>query len=187
MNPTLIPAVASLESRVNRISSLVDFDSVGSIISQLRLFGGVTDSQRESILRRIQTWKLRAGEIVFRKGDEPMHIYIVKSGKIDLQITENEVVIHKHQLQTGECFGESSLMSMHKHTATATAAVDSEIMMLSRKALIDLKHEDIELFALLMMNLARELARRLYITDQMLLDATAGRTSVPVVSSRRTS
>jgi hypothetical protein len=42
-----------------------------------------------------------------------------------------------------------------------------------------LKHEDTELFALLILNLARELARRLYITDQMLLDATARRTSAP--------
>ena len=102
-----------------------------------------------------------------------MHIYIVKSGKIDLQLAENGVIIHKHDLQVGECFGEASLMSMHKHTSTAIAAVDGEIMVLSRKALIDLKHEDVALFAMLMMNLARELARRLYITDRMLIDATA--------------
>ncbi len=118
-------------------------------------------------------WVLRAGEVVFSKGDEPMHIHIVKSGKIDLQLAENAVVIHKHALGVGECFGEASLMSMHRHTSTATAAVDSEILVLSRKALIDLRHADVELFALLMMNLARELARRLYITDQMLLEATA--------------
>lgn len=102
-----------------------------------------------------------------------MHIYVVKSGKIDLQLTQDAVLIHKHELQVGECFGEASLMSMHKHTATAIAAEDSEIMVLSRRALIDLKNEDIELFALLMMNLARELARRLYLTDQMLLTAMA--------------
>ena len=125
----------------------------------------------------MELWTFGVGEVVFKKGDEPLHLYIVKSGKIDLQITENDVVVHKHGLQVGECFGESSLMSMHKHTATATAAVESEIMVLSRNALIGLKHEDLELFALLMMNLARELARRLYITDQMLLEATAARTA----------
>ena len=64
-------------------------------------------------------------------------------------------------------------MSMHQHTTTAIAAVDSEVMVLSRNALIGLEHEDIHLFALLMMNLARELARRLYLTDQMLIEAKA--------------
>lgn len=165
----------SVGSRVHLISPLSNFDSVSSIISQLRLFGGVTEAQLETIFRRMELWTIRSGEVVFKKGDEPFHIYIVKSGKIDLQITQSDVVIHKHQLQVGECFGESSLMSMHKHTATAVAAVNSEVMVLSRKALIELKHEDVELFALLMMNLARELARRLYITDQLLLDATVRR------------
>ena len=169
----------SLFSAVQRNSPLTDFDSVRSIISQLRLFGGVTDAQLDAILRRLELWILREGDVVFRKGDEPLHIYIVKSGKIDLQLAEKDVIIHKHALQVGECFGEASLMSMHKHTSTASAALDSEIMVLSRKALIDLKHDDVELFALLMMNLARELARRLYITDRMLLDATARRCSGP--------
>ena len=133
----------------------------------------MTDAQLAAIFRSLELWILRPGEVVFRKGEEPMHIHIVKSGKIDLQLAEGGVIIHKHALQVGECFGEASLMSMHRHTSTATAAEDSEIMVLSRKALIALKHADVELFALLMMNLARELARRLYITDQMLLEATA--------------
>jgi CRP-like cAMP-binding protein len=162
---------------VHQSIPLTDFDSVISIISQLRIFGGVTEAQRETIFRKLELWLVPAGEIVFQKGDEPLHIYIVKSGKIDLQITENEVVIHKHELHVGECFGEASLMSMHKHTSTAVAAADTEVIVLSRKALIALKHEDVELFALLMMNLARELARRLYITDQMLLEATARKSS----------
>ncbi len=156
-------------------SPLTDFDSVHAVISQLRIFGGVTERQWAELFRHLEMWKVPAGEVIFQKGDEPLHIHIVKSGKIDLQIREEEVVIHKHELHVGECFGEASLMSMHKHTATAVAAVDSEIIVLSRRALITLNKEDVKLFALLMMNLARELARRLYITDQMLLEATARR------------
>ena len=163
---------------MHRTAPLNNFDSIGSIITHLRIFGGVTDAQLPKIYRQLELWILQPDEVVFNKGDEPMHIYIVKSGKINLQLIENHVIIHKHELQLGECFGEASLMSMHKHTATAIAAVDSEVMVLSRKGLLALKHEDIALFALLMMNIARELARRLYITDQMLLDATSGSSSV---------
>ena len=127
------------------------------------------DAQRETIFRQLELWPLEKGDFVFQKGDEPSDIYIVTSGKIDLQLTENDVLIHKHELNVGECFGEASFMSMHRHTTTAVATEKSEIIVLSRHALLQLKHEDIELFALLMMNLARELARRLYLTDQMLL------------------
>jgi CRP-like cAMP-binding protein len=156
-------------------AQLTNFDSVSSILEQLRIFGGATDAQLATIFRHLELWTLHAGETVFCKGDDPMHIYIVKSGKIDLQLTESDVIIHKHALQVGECFGEASLMSMHKHTSTAVAAENSELIVLSRNALICLKRQDLELFALLMMNLARELARRLYITDRMLLAATSSR------------
>ena len=157
---------------MSRTVPLTDFDCVSQIISQLRIFGGVTDEQRATMFRRLELWTLSKGEYVFHKGEEPCAIYIVKSGWIDLQITENNVTIHKHQLCVGECFGEASFMSMHRHTSTAVAGVNSEVIVLTRSALIQLKREDMELFALLMMNLARELARRLYITDQMLLAAT---------------
>lgn len=156
-----------------RTAQLTDFESVSAIISQLRIFGGVTDAQRETVFRRLELWKVEEGDAIFQKGDEPCAIYIVKSGQIDIQITDGDVIITKHELHCGECCGESSLMSMHCHTATARAATDSEVMVLSKRALIQLKHEDIDLFALLMMNLAREIARRLHFTDQLLLEATA--------------
>jgi len=155
---------------MNRTVALTDFESVNSIISQLRIFGGMTDAQRNTIFQVLELLPLERGDFVFHKGDDPSAIYIVKSGGIDLQLTENEVIIHKHELKVGECFGEASFMSMHKHTTNAVATVRSEIIVLSRHGLIQLKHDDIELFALVMMNLARELARRLYLTDQMLLD-----------------
>lgn len=155
---------------------------VTSIIADLRIFGGLTEAQLGTLFQCLELWRFGDGEIIFRKGDEPLHIYVVKSGKIDLQIEDGDVVIHKHELHVGECFGEASLMSMHKHTSTAVAAVRSELIVLSRKALIGLQERDIYLFALLMMNLARELARRLYLTDQMLLGATA-RMPKPGISS----
>ena len=137
----------------------------------------MTEAQLATIFRRLELWILRPGEVVFEKGDEPRYVYIVKSGRLDLHLTEHSMIVHKHDLEAGECCGEASLMSMHKHTATAIAAVDSEVMVLSRNALIGLKHEDLPLFALLMMNLARELARRLHLTDHLLIAETAKHSS----------
>jgi len=79
------------------------------------------------------------------------------------------VILHKKELGIGECFGEASLMSMHPHTASAVATEDTEIIVLSRHALNQLRHENPALFSLLLMNIARELARRLKTTDDILL------------------
>ena len=156
-------------TNMNLFTPLKDADSVLSILSQISIFGGVTESQSKEIFRRLETGYFKKGDCIFKKGDEPTHIYIVKKGMVDLRITDNEVVIHKKELGVGECFGEASLMSMHSHTATAVAAEDSEIIVLSRHALNLLRREDPSLFSLLLINIARELARRLKITDDILL------------------
>jgi len=55
------------------------------------------------------------------------------------------------------------------HAATAIAREDSDVIVLSKRALLRLQKEDAALFSLLMMNIARELARRLRLTDDILL------------------
>ena len=154
---------------MNSFTPLKDAESVLSILSKISIFGGITEEQRQEVFSRLETGFFRKGSCIFKKGDEPTHIYIVKKGRVDLRITDQEVVLHKKELGVGECFGEASLMSMHAHTATAVAAEDTEIIVLSRHALNQLRHEDPALFSLLLINIARELARRLKTTDDILL------------------
>jgi len=148
---------------------LADIESVLPILSEIAIFGGFLDRQLSEIFKYLEEALFKAGEYVFQKGDEPSHIYIVKKGRIDLLITKQKVILKKKILGVGDCFGEASLMAMHKHTATAVALEDSEVMVLSRRALMHLQKQDSKLFALLMMNIARELARRLELTDEILL------------------
>jgi CRP-like cAMP-binding protein len=148
---------------------LEDIESVVPILSEIAIWGGVTEVQCDKIFKRLETGIFREGENIFQKGDEPSHIYIVRKGKIGLMIIDQQINFLKKTLVTGESFGVASLMAMRKHTSTALALEDSEVLVLSREALWQLKHEDIELFALLMMNIARELARRLKLTDDILL------------------
>ncbi len=148
---------------------LTNVESVLSILSQISLFGGTTDHQLKSILKRLECGTVKKGEYVFKKGDDPFYIYIVSRGRLNLLLNGGDVDVEVHELGVGESFGEASLMSMQEHTATVVAKEDSEIIVLSRRTLNQLRHEDIELFALLMMNIARDLARRLHLTDGILL------------------
>jgi CRP/FNR family transcriptional regulator, cyclic AMP receptor protein len=148
---------------------LEDVESVLPILSEIAIFGGFSDRQLSEIFKYLEESIFEPGEYIFRQGDEPSYIYIVKKGKIDLLITKQKVILKKKTLAVGDCFGEASLMAMHHHTATAVAREDSEVMVLSRQALLLLKKQDSNLFSLLMMNIARELARRLELTDEILL------------------
>ncbi len=135
------------------------------------MFGGIDVPQQNEIFSRLEIGTFKRGETIFQEGDEPSHIYIVKSGLIALFISDNEVKIEKKRLSKGECFGHVALMSINKHSISAVAVVDSEIIVFSKHLLNQLHREDSRLFSLLILNLARELARRLQFTDGLLLKA----------------
>ena len=157
---------------MNRFLPLENPAEVISILSRISIFGGITEAQQSEVFGRLETGSIKKGQFVFQKGDEPSHIYIVKSGCIELFIPDQEANIRKKRLGVGECFGQVAVMSIHQHTVSAVAIEDAEFIVLSKHALHQLHHEDVGLFALLMMNIARELARRLQFMDTLLLDST---------------
>jgi CRP/FNR family transcriptional regulator, cyclic AMP receptor protein len=148
---------------------LADLDSVRSILSKIAIWGGMSEEQQSRIFKRLEVGTFAKDEYIFRKGDQPSHIYIVKEGKVSIFISDLETIVKKEILSTGGCFGVAALMAMETHMGTAIAIEESQIMALSRQSLLALRHEDIHLFALLMMNTAREIARRLRLTDDILL------------------
>lgn len=161
----------SLPRTVISFSPLTNAGDVLPILSRIGIFGGATEFQQEEIFRWLEVGIVHEGQYIFQKGEEPSHIYIVKRGEIELLIPGADVTIQKKRLGVGECFGQVALMSMNRHAISAVASENSEVIVLSRRSLHQLRHEDIELFALLIMNIARELARRLTYTDEMLLNS----------------
>ena len=140
-----------------------------SILSKISFLGGISDAQRNEIFRFLEIGVFRKGEYISRKGEPPSHIYIIKKGKVDLLITDNEVAVKKREFNVGDCFGEAAMLSMINNTASFVAAEDSELIVFSRRALNQLRREDLDAFCILIMNLARELARKLQFTDEILL------------------
>ncbi|WP_028893865.1 hypothetical protein [Syntrophorhabdus aromaticivorans] len=56
---------------------LKDIDSVIAILSRISVWGGFTSEQQAKIYNRLEVGTFKKGEYVFRKGDQPTHIYIV--------------------------------------------------------------------------------------------------------------
>ncbi|MHC5068310.1 MAG: cyclic nucleotide-binding domain-containing protein [Planctomycetota bacterium] len=154
---------------MSHYAPLVHVEDVLPILSRIAIFGGLSETHLYEVFRRLEHTGLTAGEVVFRRGDHPSHIYVVLRGRVDLLISENGVTMQKARLEVGDCFGECALIAIRAHTATAVAIEASELLVLSQRALLLLQKEDLGLFALLMMNLARELARRLESTDEALV------------------
>lgn len=148
---------------------LKDAESVVAILSQISFLGGISNTQREEIFQLFEVGHFSKGEYISRKGEAATHIYIIEKGKVDLLVGDHDVTVKKREFNVGDCFGEAAMLSMINNTASFVAAEDCDLIVLSRRSLNQLRREDAAAFSILILNLARELARKLQYTDEMLL------------------
>jgi CRP/FNR family cyclic AMP-dependent transcriptional regulator len=109
------------------------------------------------------------GEFIFRQGDAPSHIRIIRSGRVHIVENVEGTPMELFEFKTGDCFGETSVLAIQQHTASALAVEDTELLVIPRDKLFHLYHSDPQLFGMLMMNIAREACRRLSKTEDTML------------------
>jgi CRP/FNR family transcriptional regulator, cyclic AMP receptor protein len=148
---------------------LDDVKSVLPILSRISFLGGLTEEQRTVVFRHFEIAVYDGDEVVARHGEEPSHIYIIKRGRIELRLADADHTVRKREFQVGDCFGEAAMLALVNNTASFIALEPSELIVLSRRALNELRTEAPEVFCQLILNLARDLARKLQYTDEMLL------------------
>jgi CRP-like cAMP-binding protein len=148
---------------------LLDVEKVLPILNRISLFGGLDDAQLYAVFRILETEHYRKGEFVFRQGDAPDHIRIIRSGRVriveEIEGTPMELV----EFGAGECFGETSVIAIQPHSASALVLEDCDLLVMPREKLFQFHHTDPKLFGMLMLNIAREACRRLKNTENTML------------------
>lgn len=148
---------------------LEDTGSVKAILARISFLGGLSEDQLTTIFGLLECARFDKGELIARREEEPTHIFIIASGKVDLIIEDGDRTVPKRSFEVGDCFGEAAVLSLVNNTASFVAAEDSSLIAFSRKSLNRLRREDSDLFCRLILNLARDLARKLQFTDEILL------------------
>ncbi|MFV2067503.1 MAG: Crp/Fnr family transcriptional regulator [Pirellulales bacterium] len=157
----------------------VDLDKVAALLHKIAIFGGLTTEQKNRLIKELRSVSYAAGERIFGEGGAPSHIYIVERGRVTIVMDIERKALVLAEFTAGHCFGETSVIGILPHAATAVAAEETDLLVLPREALLHLYDEDPRLFGMLVLNIAREACRRLYRTDAALLDyASEGASAV---------
>jgi len=147
----------------------LEIEDVLPILNKISIFAGLSDKQLCTLFRLLEKTSYKKGEKVFEQGSQPSHIYIIRSGSVKLVINEKSDLLELIVFEQGHCFGETSVIGIQPHAATAIAVEDTELIVLSRNTLLSLLKTDLDLFSILILNIAREACRRLHKTDEILL------------------
>jgi CRP-like cAMP-binding protein len=155
---------------IHRASSpLLNVEDVLPVLNQITIFGSLTESELYSLFRLLERVSYRSGEYVFQQGEEPSQIYIILSGKVKIVAEEEDTTLELVEFGVGQCFGETSVIAIQPHAASALAAENTELIVLTRETLLSIFDSNPELFGKLVLNIAREACRRLHNTDETIL------------------
>ncbi len=143
-------------------------------LRQLALFGAMADSALEHLAQSLSVSEPGPGDILFREGDVADDMFVVLSGEIEVlkrsrQGSESRVAM----LGPGDWFGEMSIVDVQPRSATVRAVAPSRLLRIGSSDLDSLYRHDVKAYALIVLNLARELSRRLRVADGILADFIA--------------
>lgn len=155
------------------VKSQVESRSILSILDDIPIFGGLDGVQLQKVTERLEQVHYNPGEVIFHEGDSASNIYVVLNGRVRLAFDMNGRMLNKAELTAGTCFGETSVIGIQPHSATTVALEPTDLLILSGGTLADLFENDKELFAMLLLNIARESCRRLYLTNKQLTEYLA--------------
>ena len=138
------------------------------ILHIVTIFAGFTDLELGRLCGKCSVVSFPANEEFIEEGCEAQDIYIILRGSVKIVLNLHTKPMEIVQLPAGHCVGEASVIGIQKHSASAVTVEPCDFLVLTRQTLMEMYDNDKGLFSLLILNIARELARRLYKTDQLL-------------------
>jgi CRP-like cAMP-binding protein len=127
------------------------------------LFGGLSDTQLGVLIARLSVQDVAAGAAIIREGEHGDRLWCIASGEVEVR--RHGTVIAR--LGPGATIGEMELIDLQPRSATVTALTPCRLYGLALRDILSLQRVDLPAFTLVVMNLARDLSRRLRLLDEI--------------------
>ncbi len=144
------------------------------MLQRMPIFGAIRDDVLSFLLDHAEHRQLSGGQAFFREGDPGDRMFVLESGRASVVKGWQGSAVLLHHLEPGDCFGEMALMDLSPRSASVIAQVDCSAVELTPRSLAELFERDVEQFALIQMNIGREVCRRLRAADDRLFRIRMG-------------
>ena len=134
-----------------------------SDLQKYSLFDGLEREQIDSILPLMEHEVFDAGTDVIVEGTYVGKVRFILDGRV--AVTKDGITLI--ELGEGTVFGEMELVDVEPAEATVRALTATEVMTLSIDALGEIYETDLKTYSFILMNLARDISRRLRRMDDI--------------------
>jgi CRP/FNR family transcriptional regulator, cyclic AMP receptor protein len=144
------------------------------LLQGMPIFGGIREDMLQVLLQQARDVEVASGDFFFRENDSASSMYVLEVGRVSVIKGWQGRDFVLHSLGAGDCFGEMALMDLCLRSASVRADAHCRAIELGASDLHRLFERDAEQFALIQMNLGREVCRRLRAADELLFRARMG-------------
>lgn len=129
------------------------------------MFAGRKPETVAALMGCIEQRAVKAGELVFRRGETGDEVYFVRQGTIRISLNLEEKTLHVASFGRGDFFGELAFLDGQARSADAIAETDAELLVISRARFEEIAASHPRLAQATFATIARTLALRLRIAD----------------------
>jgi len=134
-------------------------------------FGGLSDASLDLLVSMLVERRFDVGTTVVSEGESGRSMYIVHAGELAVSKLGNSGrVIRMAGLGPGDFFGEMTLIEMQNRSATVVAESPTVLYELTARNLYAYYKADIHAYVMVMLNINRELCRRLRRADNRIAE-----------------
>lgn len=131
------------------------------------IFAGLEPSALQLLVSRAQRSVVPAGAVILKEGEPGNRFFLIESGAV--RVLKNYGAPEETELarlEANDFFGEMCILETLPRTATVRAAAETSLISLSSMAFLHLYEQVPAQYGLLVLNLARDLSRRLRHLDE---------------------
>lgn len=138
------------------------------------LFGALGDDVLQYFASALHVQVIDTGTTLFREGEDGREMFVVLQGELEIlkrshRGTEARVAL----LGPGDWVGDMSIVDIQPRSATVRALAPTQLLRVTAADLDGVYRNDLKAYSIVILNLARELSRRLRVTDGILADLIA--------------
>ncbi|HMI86203.1 MAG TPA: cyclic nucleotide-binding domain-containing protein [Polyangiaceae bacterium] len=140
-------------------------------LRDIGLFGGLDDGTLQHLAASLRIMNRGTDELIFSEGAEAREFYVLLRGEIEIfKILKTGTEARIATLSPGHWFGEMSVFDVHRRSASVRTLVPCRFLVVTARDLDALYRRDLKSYTLLVLNVTRELARRLRLVDELVAD-----------------
>ena len=146
--------------------------SARRLLAGIHIFAGLSDQAMESLAASCQHLHVESGQAIVEQGAVASEMFVIVRGKVEvIKHAGSPAAVLLENMEAGEFFGEMCILECMPRAATVRALEPTDLYVLSNGDLLKLFRKCPDQYAILVLNISRDLCRRLRRVHELLCTA----------------